>query len=198
MSQRSVFRSIVVSAVVLTVLGGSLPARAGARTAERPPVVTVGDAGVPPEVLAAARDLAARTRANAGPVRLTGGGARALDLPPINCLSQAQFPHASTQGMPGSVDGKAVTSCSAPVNQLQAQASLYEFVSGYGFLFSGRGALQYQMGSAGPVTSVAFAVCVGSPRYYVTTGYHFIVAPPYYSPPTVTVNTQTPVVTVSC
>jgi hypothetical protein len=101
-------------------------------------------------------------------------------------------------GVPGSLDGKAESWCTYPVTQIQAQATLYEYLSGYGFVLAGRSTLRYEQETAGTITAVAFAICVGSPRYFVTTGYHFFVAPPNYSPPTVRLDSATPVVTVSC
>jgi hypothetical protein len=191
-----VYASVVLCTVTALVFGATLPAGA-APAVLRPVVVTVGDVGVPAEVLAAARELA--NAPGAGTVMMRPSGAKTLATGPeiIECFGRAQYPHPSS-GLPGSVDSKAESWCTYPVSQIQAQATLYEYLSGYGFVLAGRSTLQYEQNTAGTITAVAFAICVGSPRYFVGTGYHFFVAPPYYRPATLRMDSATPVVTVSC
>lgn len=115
----------------------------------------------------------------------------------ITCWGRADNPHNST-GTPSAVTGKARSGCNAPIEEIQVQAELYRYLDGYGFTVAGIGPTEYQLKSAGPVVSTAYDICQGRPTSYYTFGRHRLVAPPGFEPPSVTLETQSRVVTVDC
>ncbi|MEV7006995.1 hypothetical protein [Streptosporangium sp. NPDC051022] len=166
---------------------------------------TIAVPAVPPNVLRAAEDLKTAHPALSVSPTLTfnrpgpGGSTRkpSAAADEITCTAQAQYPHQST-GTPSAVDGKAASFCTAPIADIRAQAELYRYLDGYGFSLVGIGSLSYALNSAGPVTSYGLDLCQGRPAYYVLRGIHNYSAPPGYTPPTITLNTQTPPVLVDC
>jgi hypothetical protein len=86
-----------------------------------------------------------RTGAQAEPLA-SHATTRGVDVV-ITCPISSDYPHKSTT-TPGAVDGKAKTSCDAPVTELRAQGELYRYLDGYGFTLVGIGSLDYQSSSA--------------------------------------------------
>ncbi|MFD9699903.1 hypothetical protein [Lentzea sp. NPDC059081] len=131
-----------------------------------------------------------------GPIVFTrSGGPGTLDV--ITCTGTSDYPHNSS-GTPSAVTGKSRSSCTAPVAQVRAQAELWRYLDGYGYTLTGIGSLAYDLTTAGPLTSTAYDICQGRLAYWVTVGRHTFYAPPGYSPPSITLTTQTPPVGVNC
>jgi hypothetical protein len=164
------------------------------------PTVVVGEAGVPTDVVAAARAFAAGTPAANTTLFTRNATTSALaDLPPIQCVGRSQYPHRAST-VPGSIDNKADSWCTAPVLQVHAQAEMYEYVEGLGFFFVGSSPLRFCHDCAGPMTAVNLVPCPWSgTRYYVGRGRHWFLPPPGYNGGApVEFFTGTPVVSVSC
>ncbi|SDF42665.1 hypothetical protein SAMN05216553_101584 [Lentzea fradiae] len=131
-----------------------------------------------------------------GPVvftRSTGLGMQDV----ITCTGTSDNPHNSS-GTPSAVTGKSRSSCTAPVAEIRAQAELWRYLEGYGFVQTAIGSLAAAPNSAGPMPSTAFDICQGRLAYWVTVGRHTFYAPPGYSPPKITLVTETPPVGVNC
>jgi hypothetical protein len=158
---------------------------------------------IPRAVLAAADALAKGRAMSAQPtftrMPTARGPAAAAAQDVITCTGQAQYPHASTgsNGIPGSLDGKAKSWCDAAVPYVGAQVELYQYIPNFGFTIVAIGNLNYGPGP-GPYTGTAFGPCQGVPNYYVTFGIHTFTAPGGYYPPSLEFNTQSPVVQVNC
>ncbi len=162
-------------------------------------------AGAIPEAVLEAAEALAGERA-AAPAALTfsreptaGGPVVAAAENVITCTGRAQYPHKSTggNGIPGSLDGKADSWCDAVIPYIGAQVELYQYVPGSGFFLVSVGSLNSGPGNK-TYTGVAFAICQGVANYYVTKGIHTFTAPGGYYPPSVTLNTQSPIVQVTC
>lgn len=115
----------------------------------------------------------------------------------ITCTGTSEYPHNSS-GTPSAVTGKSRSSCTAPVDQIRAQAELWRYLEGYGYVQTGVGSLAYDFKVKGPLTSTAYDICQGRLAYWVTVGRHTFFAPPGYSPPSISFNTETPSVGVNC
>ncbi|MEU4555241.1 hypothetical protein EV382_2755 [Micromonospora violae] len=161
-------------------------------------------AGTTPQAVLDAAEALAGDRAAAvtptfSPKPTTRGPAPAAAENVITCNARAQYPHASTggNGIPGSIDGKADSWCDAPIPYIGSQVELYQYVPGSGFFLVSVGSLNSGPGNK-KYTGVAFTICQGVPNYYVTKGIHTFTAPGGYYPPSVTLNTQSPIVQVAC
>lgn len=115
----------------------------------------------------------------------------------ITCWGQAQYPHHSS-GTPGAIVAKARTWCDAPIAQIEVQTELYRYLDGYGYTTVGIGSLGYALNSAGPVQSDAYDICQGRLSYWAAVGRHRLVAPPGFTPPTISFTSGTPGVGVNC
>jgi len=158
---------------------------------------------IPQPVLDAAEALAEGQAAAVTPTfsrkPTTRGPVAAAAENVITCTARAQYPHASTggNGIPGSIDGKADSWCDAPIPYIGAQAELYQYVPGSGFFLVSVGSLNSGPGNK-TYTGVAFTICQSVPNYYVTKGIHTYTAPGGYYPPSVRMETQSPIVQVTC
>ena len=156
---------------------------------------------IPQPVLDAAEALAGKQAAAVTPTfsRTPSTRVAAAAENVITCTARAQYPHASTggNGIPGSIDGKADSWCDAPIPYIGAQAELYQYVPGSGFFLVSVGSLNSGPGNK-TYTGVAFTICQGVPNYYVTRGIHTYTAPGGYYPPSLRLDTQSPIVQVSC
>jgi len=115
----------------------------------------------------------------------------------ITCTGAADSPHNST-GTPSAITGKSRSYCTAPIAQIRVQAELWRYLDGYGYTLTGIGSLAYEFDNAGPLTSTAYDICQGRLAYWVTVGRHTFYAPPGYSPPSISLVTQTPPAGVNC
>ena len=182
----------VVTLALATTAGPTVAApdhTAGAATGAH--TITVTTEGIPAAVLRAAAEQAPKQ----SPLT-SHATTRGVDVV-ITCPISSDYPHKSTT-TPGAVDGKAKTSCDAPVTELRAQGELYRYLNGYGFALVGIGSLDYQFNSTGPVSSAAFDLCWGTPQYYYTRGIHSVVFPANFTPPSASGTTQSPVIQVTC
>ena len=156
---------------------------------------------IPQPVLDAAEALAGKQAAAVTPTfsRTPSTRVAAAAENVITCTARAQYPHASTggNGIPGSIDGKADSWCDAPIPYIGAQAELYQYVPGSGFFLVSVGSLNSGPGNK-TYTGVAFTICQSVPNYYVTKGIHTYTAPGGYYPPSVRMETQSPIVQVTC
>jgi hypothetical protein len=181
---------LLVGAVTLALATTAGPA-AAAPDHTGAPTITITTEGIPAAVLRAAAEQAPKQ------TPLTSHATtRGVDVV-ITCPISSDYPHKSTT-TPGAVDGKAKTSCDAPVPDLRAQGELYRYLDGYGFTLVGIGSLDYQFNSPGPVSSAAFDLCWGTPQYYYTRGIHSVVFPANFTPPSASGTTQSPVIQVTC
>ncbi|MFJ6153322.1 hypothetical protein [Micromonospora profundi] len=156
---------------------------------------------IPQPVLDAAEALAGKQAAAVTPTfsRTPSTRVAAAAENVITCTARAQYPHASTggNGIPGSIDGKADSWCDAVIPYIGAQVELYQYVPGSGFFLVSVGSLNSGPGNK-TYTGVAFTICQGVPNYYVTRGIHTYTAPGGYYPPSLRLDTQSPIVQVSC
>jgi hypothetical protein len=182
----------VVTLALATVAGTAPAATGGSAATPHAPAITVTTLGIPPAVQRAADRLAAEQGT------LTGRVSTRADVDTvITCTASSDYPHRSTT-TPGAVDGKAKTVCDAPVAEIRAQGELYRYLDGYGFTVVGIGSLDVQFNSRGPVSSPAFDLCRGIPQSFYTKGYHSVRFPPGFQPPGGSVQTQSPVIEVTC
>ncbi|NGY62570.1 hypothetical protein G7043_26985 [Lentzea sp. NEAU-D13] len=135
------------------------------------------------------------SKGNAPIVFTKSTGLGTLDV--ITCTGTSDYPHNSS-GTPSAVTGKSRSSCTAPVAQIRAQAELWRYLEGYGYVQTGIGSLAVDFNVQGPLTSTAYDICQGRLAYWVTVGRHTFFAPPGYSPPSISFNTETPPVGVNC
>lgn len=116
----------------------------------------------------------------------------------IICYGQSDYPHNSS-GTPGSIVGKSRSWCTGGiVAQVGVENEMYRYLDGFGYTVVGFGGLEYQIDSAGPVTTYSFDICQGRLAYWYLRGVHTFTAPPGYEPPTLTLRTQTPPLGVNC
>ncbi|PSL55741.1 hypothetical protein B0I31_10432 [Saccharothrix carnea] len=115
----------------------------------------------------------------------------------ITCTGATDYPHNSS-GTPSAVTGKSRSSCTAPVTQIRAQAELWRYLEGYGYVQTGIGSLAVGFNTPGPMPSTAYDICQGRLAYWVAVGRHTFFAPPGYSPPSISFRTETPPVGVNC
>ncbi|MET7880103.1 hypothetical protein [Micromonospora profundi] len=161
----------------------------------------MADGTIPQAVLDAAEALAGKQAAAVTPTfsRAPSSRVAAAAENVITCSARAQYPHASTggNGIPGSLDGKADSWCDQVIPYIGAQVELYQYVPGSGFFLVSVGSLNSGPGNK-TYTGVAFTICQAVPNYYVTRGIHTYTAPGGYYPPSARLETQSPIVQVSC